>query len=170
MTAACDRVTQKLKAASGPFGEPTTNTFSIWEISSTERTCGFWRTLMKNNLLTALHRWASRQDENFITDAFAHLLRHLLADDAAVGRKLLQFLTDEKFSVGSNNGSIQVKTQVTLAQGRPDIEISSECQLVYVEAKVESGLGDRQLERYVIELLPDDGIRWHIGSLKEKRN
>lgn len=107
---------------------------------------------MKNNLLTALHRWASRQDENFITDAFAHLLRHLLAADAAVGRKLLQFLTDEKFSVGSNNGSIQVKTQVTLAQGRPDIEISSEGQLVYVEAKVESGLGDRQLERYLAEL------------------
>lgn len=107
---------------------------------------------MKNNLLTALHRWASRQDENFITDAFAHLLRHLLDADAAVGMKLLQFLTDERFSVAPNISSIQVKTQVTLAQGRPDIEISNELHLVYVEAKVESGLGNRQLERYLEEL------------------
>lgn len=105
-----------------------------------------------NNLLITLHRWASQQDENFITDAFAHLLRHLLADDEGVGVELLQYLTGERFPVVSSAKIIQVRTQVTVAQGRPDIEFSSKDHLVYVEAKVESGLGNRQLERYLEEL------------------
>jgi hypothetical protein len=29
----------------------------------------------RDNLLTELHRWARRQDENFTTESFAHLLK-----------------------------------------------------------------------------------------------
>ncbi len=105
-----------------------------------------------SNLLVALHHWASRHDENFITDAFAHLLRHLLADDKAVGIELLMYLTDGRFSAALAEKTINVRTQVTVAKGRPDIEISSSTHLLYVEAKVESGLGEQQLERYLMEL------------------
>jgi hypothetical protein len=31
----------------------------------------------ESNLLVVLHKWASQQGENFTTDAFVHLLRHL---------------------------------------------------------------------------------------------
>jgi len=109
-------------------------------------------TSRNTNLLVALHHWASRQDENFITDAFAHLLRHLIARDKMVGLELLCYLTDERLSVTFDDSPIEIRTQVTVAKGRPDIEISSIDHLVYVEAKVESGLGDRQLERYLEEL------------------
>ena len=40
-----------------------------------------------NNLLTLLHRWWPRQDENFMTEAFAHLLRHLLLYEAVRCRR-----------------------------------------------------------------------------------
>lgn len=35
----------------------------------------------ENNLLVELYRWTWRLDENFTTDASAHLLRHLLAEE-----------------------------------------------------------------------------------------
>jgi hypothetical protein len=41
---------------------------------------------------------------------------------------------------------------VTTDQGRPDLEIRSLNQLVFIEAKVESGIGDGQLQRYRAEL------------------
>lgn len=109
-------------------------------------------TSRNTNLLVALHHWASRQDENFITDAFAHLLRHLIAKDKMVGMELLSYLNNERLSVAFGDNPIEIRTQVTVAKGRPDIEISGIDHLVYIEAKVESGLGDRQLERYLEDL------------------
>lgn len=110
------------------------------------------------NLLTLLHRWAWRQDENFITDAFAHLLRRLVEYDPPAGLQILSRLTNERFSVEWGTQGVTIRTQVTAALGRPDIEIRSPRHLVYVEAKIESGLGYRQLERYLEqqqnELLP----------------
>lgn len=105
-----------------------------------------------DNLLTALHRWAWRQDENFITDAFAFLLRRLLTEDFAVGIELVQFVAGDRIPVATTAATIRVRTQVTVAQGRPDIEISCPNHLVYIEAKVESGFGAQQLERYLAAL------------------
>lgn len=105
-----------------------------------------------NNLLLVLHRWASRQDENFITDAFTHLLQRLIREDGIAGLGLIQKLTGGRISTECDPASIQVSTQVTLAKGRPDLVIRWPGHLVYVEAKVESGLGNRQLERYLEEL------------------
>jgi hypothetical protein len=107
---------------------------------------------MTSNLLTSLHRWAWRQDENFITDAFAFLLRRLLTDDEPVGIGLVRYITGDRFPDASDATTIRVRTQVTVAQGRPDIEISSSNHLVYIEAKVESGFGELQLERYLAAL------------------
>jgi hypothetical protein len=105
-----------------------------------------------------LHHWASLH-ENFITDAFSHVLKRLLNDDERAGIEVLQFLTNERFPPVGITTPIIVRTQVTLARGRPDIVISRLNHLVYVETKVESGLGDRQLERYLEQLeestLPD---------------
>lgn len=105
-----------------------------------------------NNLLLTLHRWASRQDENFITDAFTHLLQKLILNDSRAGIGIIEKLTGKRFPAESDPASIRISTQVTLAKGRPDLVISWPLYLIYVEAKVESGLGKRQLERYLEEL------------------
>ena len=103
----------------------------------------------EDNLLVALHRWASSQDENFITEAFAHLLRHLLSHEPRVGVELLRFLTKGRLRVTEDEAAkVAVTTQVETAEGTPDIELRTPDHLACVEVKVESGLGPRQLERY----------------------
>jgi hypothetical protein len=106
-----------------------------------------------DNLLSALHRWASRQDENFITDAFSHLLRRLLLMDRPTGLNLIAWLTEGAFVFELEDArAVSVSTQVTTVLGRPDVEIRTSDHLIYIEAKVESEPGDRQLERYLEQL------------------
>ncbi len=47
----------------------------------------------ENNLLVRLHKWARRQDENFLTETFAHLLLHLLWEEPEAAVNLLQVVT-----------------------------------------------------------------------------
>ena len=102
-----------------------------------------------DNLLSTLHKWASRQDENFVTDAFAYLLRHLLSHDPQCGTVVLRVLTDGVFDIGADDArKVVVTTQVTTDHGRPDMKIEFPGHLAFVEVKVESRQGDRQLSRY----------------------
>jgi hypothetical protein len=105
------------------------------------------------NLLLCLHRWAARQDENFLTEAFVHLLRHLLEYERALAVELLADITAGRMQVAAKEADfVAVSTQVVIAEGRPDVEISAPNQLVFIEAKKESGLGTTQLSRYLKEL------------------
>lgn len=102
-----------------------------------------------NNLLVPLHGLAKSQDENFVTETFAHLLRHLLEHEPVVGVGLLGFLTDGKLNVPKDEAkSVSVSTQVATAEGTPDIRICTSHHLVIVEVKLQSSLGPRQLEKY----------------------
>ena len=56
-----------------------------------------------NNLLIYLHRWASSQDENFTTEAFVHLLKHLI----------------EKFSALKGESATQYHSLITFVKDRP---------------------------------------------------
>ena len=101
------------------------------------------------NLLTSLHNWAHRQDENFITEAFCHLCRHLLEHAPEAGGEMLHRLTGGFIQLSCDDaGQASIITQVTTDQGRPDIVIQTPDHLVYVEVKCGSGLGHQQLERY----------------------
>jgi len=105
------------------------------------------------NLLLCLHRWAARQDENFLTEAFVHLLRHLLEHERALAVELLADVTAGRMQVAAKEVDfVAVSTQIVTAEGRPDVEISAPNQLVFIEAKKESGLGTTQLSRYLKEL------------------
>jgi hypothetical protein len=120
----------------------------------------------EQNLLVALHRWATRQDENFVTEAFAHLLRHLLENERPIGVDLLCYLTNNRLNVkGDEVESVAVSTQVTTFLGRPDITIRTSNHLVYVEVKVESDLGDKQLTRYRQALAESGFENWTLVSL-----
>jgi hypothetical protein len=106
-----------------------------------------------NNLLVNLRKWVSRQDENFTTEALAHLLRRLCEHVSDVAARLLSELTGKSIVFMPEEVKVAtIRTQVTIPHGRIDIEISCPGCLVYVEAKVESGLGWKQLERYKSDL------------------
>lgn len=48
----------------------------------------------------------------------------------------------------SKASNVNIKTQITTDEGNPDIEISTDNYLIYVEVKIESELGKNQLKRY----------------------
>ena len=106
-----------------------------------------------NNLLLRLHKWAWRQDENFQSEAFAHLLEHLRDSEPEVAADLLKKLTGGKLALPEGNvRSVSVTTQVTTDTGRPDLELSALGHLVYVEAKVNAAVDSAQLMRHRVEL------------------
>jgi hypothetical protein len=102
-----------------------------------------------NNLFCNLYHWLHGQDENFVTEAFAFILRRLLQTDEALGNALVQWLcfrTDG--SVFSDTQQWEVTLQETVREGRPDIWLRSAIALVLIEVKKRSGLGKDQLKRY----------------------
>ncbi|MBY0523912.1 MAG: hypothetical protein K2R98_10970 [Gemmataceae bacterium] len=110
------------------------------------------------NLFARLHKWAARQDENFLTESLAVVLEHLLILAPAVGTQLIRRLTDGFIDVQPEDaGSIVIVPQVEARQGRPDLEISIPYRLVWVEVKVEADLRTGQLEGYRV-LLRESGV------------
>lgn len=101
-----------------------------------------------NNLLVQLHTWAHRQDENFTTDAFAHLLGRLVSDAPLVGASVLSCLTGMDLSEEEWAGST-IDTQVVTPHGRPDMRIVTATALIFVEVKVEAILERSQPEAYL---------------------
>jgi len=102
-----------------------------------------------DNLLTVLHKWAHRQDENFVTDAFAHLLRNLLRETPTVGSELIAMLCGGRLPLAPAQCSgVLVVTQGPSDIGTPDITITWDDSLLFVEAKLDSGFGRTQLQRY----------------------
>jgi hypothetical protein len=94
-----------------------------------------------NNLFLRLHKWASRQDENFLTESLAVVLEQLLVLAPAVGTRLVAGLTGDFIKLPPEDASaIELHTQVEAGQGRPDLEIRSPHRLVWIEVKAESEL------------------------------
>jgi hypothetical protein len=111
-----------------------------------------------DNLFTRLHKWAARQDENFLTESLAVVLEHLLVLAPAVGTRLVARLTGGFIDLPPEGASaIELRTQVEAGQGRPDLEVRSPHRLVWVEVKAESELRAGQLEGYLV-LLRDCGV------------
>lgn len=106
-----------------------------------------------NNLFQRLHKWASRQDENFLTESLAVVLEQLLALAPAVAVGLVRRLTDGFIDLPPESASaIELHTQVEAVQGRPDLEIRTPERLTWVEVKAESVLRRGQLEGYRVLL------------------
>lgn len=101
------------------------------------------------NLFSSLFRWAHRQDENFVTEGLVYLVNRLLAHEPQHGRALVRWLCfksdEESKDIGRN---LEVTTQVTTKEGRPDVGIESDTLLAFLEFKKGSGLGPDQLTRY----------------------
>src|ERR1043166_4344652 len=111
-----------------------------------------------NNLFLRLHKWASRQDENFLTESLAVVLEQLLVLAPAVGTRLVARLTGGFIDLPAEDASaIEIRTQVETATGRPDLEIRTPYRLTWVEVKAESELRVGQLAGYRV-LLGESGF------------
>lgn len=101
------------------------------------------------NLFHRLHKWAHRQDENFLTEALAVVLEHLLVLAPDVGTRLVSKLTGGFIDLPREDASaIEIHTQVEALAGRPDLEVRAPGKLAWVEVKAESELRAGQLEGY----------------------
>lgn len=105
------------------------------------------------NLFHRLHKWAHRQDENFLTESLAVVLEQLLVLAPAVGTRLIRDLTGGFIDLPPEDASaIEIQTQVEAAAGRPDLEIRTSTRLAWIEVKTESELRTGQLEGYRVML------------------
>jgi hypothetical protein len=113
---------------------------------------------MTDNLLLKVGKW-SGQPENFLTEAFAHLLRNLLTNESEIGASLLTYLTNGIVSIHQSGvDNVSVETQVSTPYGCPDILIHTPQHRVYVEVKDEALPSDTQISRYRqdLERFPSD--------------
>ncbi len=105
------------------------------------------------DLFSALSKYdASNSPENYLTEVFAFLLRHMLAEEPAAAVALLNNLcgADDAFKFKQEDcPRITVETQVTTGQGRPDMAIRAPGHLAYVEAKKDSPLSLTQTRAYL---------------------
>jgi len=105
--------------------------------------------MSNDNIFSALAKYNSARDENYLTEAFVFLMNSLLVRDRPVGLEILAQLCVENddFSFDANE-AISVSTQETTEQGRPDIKVFSPEKLIYIEVKHDSPLAPQQLSRY----------------------
>jgi hypothetical protein len=100
------------------------------------------------NLIIRLHRWASRQDENFTTETFVFLLEYLMDREPEIAIDLLDRLTGSQGIFGKDVAQVEINTQQRAENMIPDIWIESQETLVLVEVKVTSYLGAGQVQSY----------------------
>jgi hypothetical protein len=101
-----------------------------------------------DNLLFNLHRLATGQDEDFLTESFVHLLRNLLINEKEAFLEILKKITKDLDLSFEDLGDLRINSQVLTDEGIPDIELCTDKHRILIEVKVESGFGKGQLERY----------------------
>ena len=100
-----------------------------------------------------LHRLASGQDENFLTECFVQVLRELIRLEPAPATDLLKRITNNKICLDVDDLlNLNIQTQVSTDEGVPDIEFRVNDCLIYIEVKVESGFAPNQVSRYKRQL------------------
>jgi len=105
--------------------------------------------MVNENIFSALAKYNSAIDENYLTEAFVFVLNSLLLKERPLGVGILTQLcvNDNEFAFGPDE-HVSISTQETTEEGRPDIKVSSPDKLIYVEVKHDSPLGPQQLAHY----------------------
>lgn len=101
------------------------------------------------NIFSALAKYNSGMDENYLTEALVFLINSLLVRERPIGLEILTQLCVEnnEFSFNTDE-AISVSAQETTEQGIPDIKVSSPDKLIYIEVKDYSDVRLEQLKRY----------------------
>lgn len=105
--------------------------------------------ISSENIFSALSRYNSAVDENYLTESFVFIINAILQAEREIGIGLLTrfCVNDHDFSFDIDE-SLSVSTQEVTEQGTPDIRVSTPNKLIYVEVKHDSPLGHDQLSRY----------------------
>ena len=91
-------------------------------------------TIIEDNFFFNLHRLATSQDENFITESLAFLLRYMITNELEAGKSLLSSITCNRLNVSLHElVTVDVKTQVSTEEGKPDVVISTDDHLIFLE-------------------------------------
>ena len=102
-----------------------------------------------NNLLVALKKYGKGQEEDFLTDAFVHLLNRLALEVPDAFATLLDQISDGAIKPTPETASeFTVTTQVDTSEGMPDVEINGPNTYALIEVKDESSVDEEQIERY----------------------
>ena len=107
-------------------------------------------TQTSTNLLATLSKWASGQQENFLSDAFVHLLNLFAQETPEAFSKIITCMTE-----GCVTPSIEsvdqfgITSQISTDEGTPDIEISGPDTYILIEVKDESPIYMEQVKRYL---------------------
>lgn len=119
--------------------------------------------MSSENIFSALAKYNSAIDENYLTESFVFVINSLLQRERPIGLEILTKLCveNDEFSFDKNE-AISISTQETTKQGRPDIKVFSPDKLIYIEVKYESGLGYQQLERYMKALESSNAATKHV--------
>jgi hypothetical protein len=124
------------------------------------------------NIFQALSRYGSSQSENYLTEAFIHVLRmlrercpqgfqHLIANIAGISPE----------DIESELGEITIAGQASLPQGRPDIRFDfPDGRIVFVEVKDWSPLSEGQLEGYFKQIRPLFGAKASLVLLTRSKH
>lgn len=101
------------------------------------------------NIFSALAKYSSPQDENYLTEAFVFFINSLLNREKTIGVQILAKLCveNDEFAFTADE-EISVSTQKLTELGTPDIKVSSDDKLIYVEVKDYSPVDAKQLKRY----------------------
>lgn len=103
-----------------------------------------------DNLFVKLHHWATRQDENFTTEVFVYLLKYLQFHEKDVFLHLVANLSGNLIGANTDKSDeIVITTQVRYDGTIQDIQLQTPDKLVFVEVKVGSTLGRKQVETYL---------------------
>lgn len=106
------------------------------------------------DLLVRLYRWAHRQGENFTTEAFAHVLEHLVLVDPAAAARVLTWVVAATFEISvADVQELDIQTQYsTEDHGTPDLRLLGDDLEIIVEVKLDGSLGAEQVNAYRAEL------------------
>lgn len=125
---------------------------------------------MAPNVFLALQGYSTHSAENYLTECFAFLLRHLLAHDPIAGLGMINRLCgfDDVAAVADRDG-LAVSTQVHTEAGIPDLVIRSPSHCAFVEIKVGAPLGPGQLEAYARALGNEREVHQRLVLLTRSR-
>ncbi len=104
----------------------------------------------RHNLFGSLSRWASSQQENFLTESFARLIEILRDTVPDTFADLISFITNGAVDIaGEQSPEVTISTQVSADDSNyPDLEIKGPDLLIWVEVKDASPMNPDQLARY----------------------
>ena len=104
---------------------------------------------MTDNLYNNLHRSTSGWDEDFLTEAFTHLLKYLQDHESDAAYLIINKLTGNlPRELGEDIDEISISTQLSTNFGIPDICIRHQSFLVLIEVKVDADFHSGQLSGY----------------------